>query len=264
MPDHILENGDSPELEALFDSISHQTLDSIEPAQTAPAAAAPEDPAAAEAAIVPQALVTDPSQVDPAIMYEQIGQLTRKLHDAMQSMGYDKSLESMVDVIPDAKDRLTYIATLTESAAERVLNATDVAKPIQDTLEKNAEALSKRWDMLFANQMSVGDFKQLAQETRGFLAGVPEQTQATSTQLLEIVMAQDFQDLTGQVIKKMMDMFKGIEHELVSFLIAYSPTLKKVDVDTSLLNGPVVNPEGRSDVVTSQQQVDDLLESLGF
>jgi len=77
-------------------------------------------------------------------------------------------------------------------------------------------------------------------------------------------MAQDFQDLTGQVIKKMMEMFKGIEQELVSFLIAFSPTVKKVDIDPGLLNGPVINPEGRTDVVTSQQQVDDLLESLGF
>jgi len=101
-------------------------------------------------------------------------------------------------------------------------------------------------------------------ETRQYLTSVPEQTQATSTQLLEIVMAQDFQDLTGQVIKKMMDMVKGIEHELVSFLIAYSPNEKKAELSPVLLNGPVVNPEGRSDVVTSQQQVDDLLESLGF
>ncbi|WP_215781564.1 protein phosphatase CheZ [Paludibacterium sp. B53371] len=253
MPDHILENGDSPELEELFDSIAHQVT------EEAPAAEQ-----AQEAAIVSPELITDPSLVDPSVMYEQIGQLTRKLHDAMQSMGYDKSLESMAEVIPDAKDRLTYIANLTQSAAERVLNATDIAKPIQDGIEKGADSLSKRWDMVFNNQLSVAEFRQLAEETRSYLASVPEQTQATSTQLLEIVMAQDFQDLTGQVIKKMMDMFKGIEHELVSFLIAYSPTLKKVDVDASLLNGPVVNPEGRSDVVTNQQQVDDLLESLGF
>ncbi|TDR71063.1 chemotaxis phosphatase CheZ [Paludibacterium purpuratum] len=259
MPDHILENGDSPELEELFNSIAHQVQDTTAAEQAQPAAPAVESPAT-PAATAP----IDPSQVDPVIMYEQIGQLTRKLHDAMQSMGYDKSLESMVELLPDAKDRLTYIATLTETAAERVLNATDIAKPIQDGLETQADALAKRWNMVFANQMSVGDFKQLAEETRSFLTTVPEQTQATSTQLLEIVMAQDFQDLTGQVIKKMMDMFKGIEHELVSFLIAYSPTVKHVQVDTSLLNGPVVNPEGRTDVVTSQQQVDDLLESLGF
>lgn len=261
MPDHILDNGDSPELEALFDSIAEQVHPSgaAAPAAAEPVAAAePASEAAAPAAAVPV------DQVDPAVMYEQIGLLTRKLHDTMQTMGYDKSLESVAEAIPDAKDRLAYIANLTESAAERVLNATDVAKPLQDRLESAAAELSGRWDKVFANQLSVEEFKQLAQETRQYLSSVPEQTQATSTQLLEIVMAQDFQDLTGQVIKKMMDMFKGIEHDLVSFLISYSPTLKKGEVDQTLLNGPVIHPEGRSDVVTSQQQVDDLLESLGF
>lgn len=256
MPDHILENGDSQELEDLFNSIAQQAH--VE--ESAIAAAA--EPAGETIAATIQPVA--PELVDPAIMYEQIGQLTRKLHDAMQSMGYDKSLETIAEAIPDAKDRLGYIATLTESAAKRVLDATDIAKPIQDTLESRAAELNSRWNLVFENRLSVGEFKQLAEETRGYLAGVPDQTQATSTQLLEIVMAQDFQDLTGQVIKKMMDMFKGIEHELVSFLIAYSPSMKKVDLDSGLLNGPVVNPEGRSDVVTSQQQVDDLLESLGF
>lgn len=258
MPDHILENGDSPELEALFESIAHQQEES-NAAEPAPAEADP-----AGETIAPAIRPVPPELVDPAVMYEQIGQLTRKLHDAMQSMGYDKSLETIAEAIPDAKDRLGYIATLTESAAKRVLDATDIAKPIQDTLESSAAALNQRWNLVFENKLSVGDFKQLAEDTRRYLAGVPDQTQATNTQLLEIVMAQDFQDLTGQVIKKMMDMFKGIEHELVSFLIAYSPSMKKVDLDAGLLNGPVVNPEGRSDVVTSQQQVDDLLESLGF
>jgi chemotaxis protein CheZ len=252
VPDHILENGDSPELEALFDSIAQQAHE-----EEAPEALAA--PAATE-----HAPVDDAMKVDPSTMYEQIGLLTRKLHDTMQAMGYDKSLEKMVESIPDAKDRLNYIATLTESAAERVLNATDIAKPIQDALENRAKELGERWNQLFDNKLSVADFRHLAEETRNYLSNVPDQTQATSTQLLEIVMAQDFQDLTGQVIKKMMDMVKGIEHELVSFLVAYSPTDKKAEISPALLNGPVINPEGRADVVTSQQQVDDLLESLGF
>jgi chemotaxis protein CheZ len=258
VPDHILENGDSPDLEALFDSIAHQVQPQDEPVVETHAAFSPP--------VAPPRPTEDAetSNTDPLIMYEQIGQLTRKLHDTMQAMGYDKSLERMADAIPDAKDRLSYIATLTESAAERVLNATDIAKPIQDALEGRASELSTRWNNLFDNQLSVGEFKQLAEETRRYLVSVPDQTQATSTQLMEIVMAQDFQDLTGQVIKKMMDMVQGLEHELVSFLIAYSPTDKKAELSPTLLNGPVINPEGRSDVVTSQQQVDDLLESLGF
>ncbi|WP_293764931.1 protein phosphatase CheZ [uncultured Aquitalea sp.] len=248
MPDHILESGDSPELEALFDSIA--TQQAVEPE-----AAQPADSNSAAPSL--------PEDVSPAVMYEQIGQLTRRLHDMLRDMGYDKSLEKVAEAIPDAKDRLGYIATLTENAAERVLNATDLAKPLQDAMEASAKGLGDRWNQLYANQLSVEEFKKLADDTRQYLANVPQQTQATNTQLLEIVMAQDFQDLTGQVIKKMMGMVKLLETELVTFLIEFSPGTKKAEIDP-LLNGPVVNPEGRGDVVTSQQQVDDLLESLGF
>ena len=133
----------------------------------------------------------------------------------------------MADAIPDAKDRLTYIATLTENSAERVLNATDLAKPYRNQLESKALELSSRWERLYANLLTVEEFQQLAADTRGYLNEVPAQTQATSTQLLEIVMAQDFQDLTGQVIKKMMGMVKLLESELVNFLIEFSPEAKK-------------------------------------
>jgi len=164
VPDHILENGDSAELEALFDSIAHQA----QPAEEAPAAAVAM-PLAQTVEDTVQAHILagiDSGVIDPSIMYEQIGQLTRKLHESMQAMGYDKSLERMAEAFPDARDRLSYIATLTESAADRVLNATDIAKPIQDALEGGASALSSRWDRLFANQLSVEEFKALAQETR--------------------------------------------------------------------------------------------------
>ncbi|MBX9295462.1 protein phosphatase CheZ [Chromobacterium piscinae] len=252
MPDHIMENGDSPELEALFNSIAQQQGSEPEP----PAAAAPAGEEAGAKLFS--------SETSPSTMYEHIGQMTRKMHDALRDLGYDKSLEKVAETIPDAKDRLAYIATLTENSAERVLNATDIAKPFQDKLESQATALSERWEKLFANLLSIEEFKNLAAETQQYLKDVPNQTQATNAQLLEIVMAQDFQDLTGQVIKKMMGMVKILETELVSFLIEFSPDEKKGELNTSLLNGPVINPEGRTDVVNSQQQVDDLLESLGF
>nr|WP_269209224.1 protein phosphatase CheZ [Chromobacterium vaccinii] len=247
-----MENGDSPELEALFNSIAQQQGSEPEP----PAAAAPAGEEAGAKLFS--------SETSPSTMYEHIGQMTRKMHDALRDLGYDKSLEKVAETIPDAKDRLAYIATLTENSAERVLNATDIAKPFQDKLESQAAALSERWEKLFANLLSIEEFKNLAAETQLYLKDVPNQTQATNAQLLEIVMAQDFQDLTGQVIKKMMGMVKILETELVSFLIEFSPDEKKGELNTSLLNGPVINPEGRTDVVNSQQQVDDLLESLGF
>lgn len=250
-------NGDSDELEALFDSIvranAQAEMAASEAASAEPAASAP-----ASQEGLGCGGINEP-------YYSQIGQLTRKLHETLKQLGFDKSLEKAVDsMIPDARDRLAYIAALTQQAAERVLNATDVAKPIQEELEATSTALAARWDSLFRNELSVDDFKQLVTETRGFLQNVPRMTSATNAQLMEIMMAQDFQDLTGQVIKKIIDMAKEMENELLKVLVESTPADKRPNLESGLLNGPVVNAEGRADIVTSQAQVDELLESLGF
>ncbi len=198
-------------------------------------------------------------------VFTQVGQMARQLHDTLGALGYDKLIEKTVSALPDAKDRLAYIANLTEQAACKVLNATDVANPLQEELETGAALLAAKWDALYANKMGIDEFKLLASETRAFLnIAVPQRTTATKEQLLEIMMAQDFQDLTGQVIKKVVALAQDLETQLMSLLIETIPGEKRTESVTSLLNGPVVNAGGRSDVVVSQQQVDDLLDSLGF
>jgi chemotaxis protein CheZ len=101
-------------------------------------------------------------------------------------------------------------------------------------------------------------------QTQAFLHEVPKQTKATNAHLMDIMMAQDFQDLTGQVIKKIIEVTKNMEQQLVALLLENAPPSVKAEFDAGLLNGPVINAAGRTDVVTNQDQVDDLLESLGF
>ncbi len=236
---------DSPDLEALFDSI----------------VAANADPAAGKAGspeVAPGAADTQSGAV-----LEKIGKLTRTLHDSLRELGFDKSLQQAASAIPDTRDRLTYVATLTEKAAERALNATEIARPLQDELEKEAKALSRDWDRLFARQLSIDEFKALVAETQRYLGGVPARTEATRTQLTEIMMAQDFQDLTGQVIKKITAAAHDIEHKLLELLVEQMPQQRRVEAE-GLLNGPVTKHAGRNDVVENQDQVDELLESLGF
>jgi chemotaxis protein CheZ len=191
--------------------------------------------------------------------------MARTLHDTLRELGYDKLLEQTVSALPDAKDRLAYVANLTEQAACRVLNATDIAGPLVDEIENGASELGTRWDKAFANQLSVAEFKKLAEETRGYLKEqLPTKTRATHAQLTEIMMAQDFQDLTGQVIKKVVVLAQELEAGLMGALIDVLPATRRTEEVASLMNGPVVNAEGRSDVVVNQEQVDDLLDSLGF
>ncbi len=263
-----INSGDSDDLEALFDSIvkAHQDEGSV--AAPAPVAAPVAVAAPTPVVASPEAKVVnlDDPQDAAQTMFSKIGQMTRSLHDTLRELGYDKALEKAASTIPDARDRLTYIANMTEQAANRALNAVDTAKPWQDKLESESQQLEARWNKLMNKELSIEEFKVLVQQTRSFLHSVPECTKGTNDQLLEIMMAQDFQDLTGQVIKKLVTMAQELESQLFGFLLEYAPqgAKPKHEVDPTLENGPVIHAEGRTDVVTDQQQVDDLLASLGF
>ena len=280
-------NNDSSDLEALFDSIAsdysspaqQQTIP-VAPASTPVASSAVGDSdelqalfdsvAADNGAQGAEGGAPDSSEEGDGwpkqeAVFNRIGHMARALHDTLGQLGHDKFIEKTVSALPDAKDRLAYVANLTEQAACRVLNATDVAGPLVDDIGNAAQALTERWDGVFANQMGPEEFRKLAIETRAFLKDqVPTKTQAVHTQLTEIMMAQDFQDLTGQVIKKIVTLAQELESGLMGVLLEVVPDTKRTDEVESLMNGPVINAEGRSDVVVNQEQVDDLLESLGF
>jgi chemotaxis protein CheZ len=242
----IVAEADSDALEALFDSIV-------------------KDNSAHARAAAPQAEVDADAEVNPAgNVMGRIGRLTRTLHDALRELGYDRVLEKTAASIPDARDRLDYVVKMTEQAAVRALNAIETAQPIQDRLGDEAERLSAHWQKLFDRQLSVEEFKTLVAGTRDYLAEVPKQTRATNAQLLEIMMAQDFQDLTGQVIKKITLLAQDMEQQLVHLLVDLVPADLRSEIDTGLLNGPVINAAAGPEVVTNQNQVDDLLASLGF
>lgn len=265
VPVNAISGDDDDALQALFDSVS---ADYSRSSRTAPAAGRV-SPAEAEAVMREAHLsaVDSNRQAQQAqqAAFDRVGKMARELHDTLRELGYDKMLESTMAAIPDAKDRLAYIANLTEQAACRVLNATDVAQPLVSSLENSARQLGQRWDQVFANQTGVEDFRLLAEETRQFLKReVPDTTGATNAQLTEIMMAQDFQDLTGQVIKKIVGLAQNLENGLMSVLVELMPSTMRSEEVNSLLNGPVVNADGRADVVVNQQQVDDLLDSLGF
>lgn len=231
---------DSDELQALFDSVVRDN--------------------SAQPGSAPRKAQENP----PGNVMSRIGRLTRTLHDALRELGYDRVLEETAAAIPDARDRLNYVVKMTEQAAVRALNAIEAAQPVQDRLGEEAERLSAHWQKLFDKQLSVEEFKTLVDGTRSYLAEVPQQTRATNDQLLEIMMAQDFQDLTGQVIKKITSLAQDMEQQLVHLLVDLVPAEVRSEIDSGLLNGPVVSPVAGPEVVTSQDQVDDLLDSLGF
>ncbi|SEA42853.1 protein phosphatase CheZ [Variovorax sp. YR216] len=195
----------------------------------------------------------------------RIGQLTRQLREGMRELGLDKQVEKAAQAIPGARDRLNYVAETTERAAHRALNAIDIAQPLQEGLANDAKGLTQRWDEWFKNPIELDHARQLVTDTREYLGDVPQKASAINAQLMEILMAQDFQDLTGQVIKKMMEVVNEVETQLLQVLIDNSPAEKRQEIvaSNSLMNGPQIKA-GNPEAVTDQSQVDDLLASLGF
>ncbi len=193
-------------------------------------------------------------------LLSRVGQLTRSLHESLRDLGLDKEIERLAkDDITNTRDRLMYVAKMTEQAAQRVLNATDAASPLQDAIELGATELIGEWQAALAT-----DDTGIAQRTLAFLECARDSAADTKKHLLDIMMAQDFQDLTGQVITKVTKLGHSMESQLVQLLIEHAPVEGRREVSNGLINGPQVNPEGKTDVVADQEQVDDLLESLGF
>ena len=246
---------DEDDLEALFDQVAAAT-----PAAAVPVAAAA--PAAAAASAVPSG---DAAEGEGGNMYERLGGIVRLLHDSLRELGYDRALTEASSQIVDAQDRLEYVATLTEQAANKVLNTLDEGMPAQDKLSKQAQDMETRWNDLFSGKLGLDEFKALAGDSRQFAQAVSVATEAEKARLLDIMMAQDFQDITGQLIKKVVTITKTVENELAQLLRDNAPPetraklAEKEAAPAPLMQGPSV-----PDVALDQDNVDDLLADLGF
>ena len=202
------------------------------------------------------AMKVDSLAVSPEV-FQQLGTITRLLHDTMQQLGVMPKLQTATEGLPDARSRLSYIATKTAEAANKVLNTVDQAKIEHGQITEATRAMA---------QLIVADpVKAVASgAVMNFVHEVESSTKRIDDHLTDIMMAQDFHDLTGQVVAKVVTLANDLEDSLVKLLIQVVPEGVREQVDPSVLNGPVVNPEGRTDVVSDQGEVDDLLASLGF
>ena len=197
------------------------------------------------------------AQATPDQVFMQLGALTRLLHDTLQQLGVMPHLQTAADGLPDARSRLAYIAEKTATAADKVLTSVDRAKEEHQTISKQTREL--------AASLTADPVRAVASgAVYNFVAEVESRTQRIDQHLTDIMLAQDFHDLTGQVVAKVVRLANDLEDSLVKLLVQVVPAEQREKVDPTVLNGPVVNAEGRTDVVSNQGEVDDLLASLGF
>jgi len=196
-------------------------------------------------------------------VHTRIGQLTRQLHTALSELGYANQLRSTMGELPDAQSRLSYISRLTGEAAEKVLGRVEMAKNIRDRVADEGARVLKSLVADPVASVAKG-------EVYNFLVDLGKAGDELDGHLTEIMMAQDFHDLTGQVIARVVNLAATIEEQLVHLVIQTAPPGSMAPPEpapeqAAKLQGPVVDPEkSAGEVVTDQSQVDDLLASLGF
>lgn len=206
-------------------------------------------------------------------IYHEVGKMTRQLHDSLNSFTRETRLDELTeDEIPDARARLRHVITLTQKSADRSLSAVEKTLPTCDQLSERIAKLGSSWQDFKRREMSIDQFRALSEELEAFFTDAEQDTVDIRSGLNEIMMAQDFQDLTGQIISRVIELVEEVEGNLVELVritgTKFSGTEeknsgkdKKPDIEAA---GPAIPGVGKSDLVSGQDEVDDLLSSLGF
>ena len=203
-----------------------------------------------------------------SIMFQRIGRLTRQLHDTMSSFSLDSRVMEITEKdIPDAKDRLNYVISMTEQAANETLNAVEELMPVTQQLNDQMNTLSADWDRFLQREMPFQEFKDMSRHIGQYFNDSIGMLAKIQAGLNEILMAQGFQDITGQIIRRVIELVQNLESNMVE-LIRLSGT-KHAEGKAHHqpeLPGPVVPgiDDREGEVASSQDDVDDLLSSLGF
>lgn len=210
------------------------------------------------------------------VLFAEIGKLTRQLHDSLMNFQLDSRLNDLATAdIPDAKERLNYVISRTEDAANKTMDAVESIFPVVDKIQEQVTKVMPQWQSLMKNDIDLPGFKALCHDLDAFIVTTNAETQHMHSLMTDVLMAQDFQDLTGQVIRKVIDLVREVEDSLINMLTAFgisqgdmaggaSVPKAMPKVGKNLVEGPIVNKEERDDVVADQDDVDDLLSSLGF
>jgi chemotaxis protein CheZ len=216
-------------------------------------------------------LITEIQNPMNSELFAEIGKLTRQLHDSLNNFQLDSRLNDLATAdIPDAKERLNYVITRTEEAANKTMDAVESIFPVVDTIQKQIKAVNPLWQKLMHNKLDLPEFKSLCIDIDILLKTTDKESVRMHDLMTDVLMAQDFQDLTGQVIRKVIDLVREVEDSLIGMLTAFglssegSSQPSKPKFGDNLVEGPIVNAAQRDDVVANQDDVDDLLSSLGF
>jgi len=219
-----------------------------------------------------------------ATLYHEVGRLTRALHNALRDFNLDLGIHATAQVehelseMVDARSRLNYVITMTEYAANKTMDRVDEATPMAQSIVDSSIALQNGWHAFLADQTQNSQkHSVLFAQVEHHLSAVVKEGRGIHACLTDILMEQGYQDLSGQVIKRVIELVSDVEKSLVR-LVKIASTVEAVagiQPQESLrpeLNqkqrikaeGPQLRSASKKDVVFGQDDVDELLSSLGF
>lgn len=207
-----------------------------------------------------------------SLLFQEVGRLARELHDSINGFLVDARLDQIASSeMPDAAERLKYVISMTEDAANTTLTAVEAGLPLADGLQSGAKHLAEQWERFNSRQLTVDEFRTLSNDLGSFLASTRENSATLHDKLSEVLMAQVYQDLTGQIIRRVIDLVGDVEGKLVELVRLSGARSDKLKDAAGLprqrditAQGPVVPGVDHIDSVSGQDDVDDLLSSLGF
>ncbi|NOQ81648.1 MAG: protein phosphatase CheZ [Methylophaga sp.] len=210
------------------------------------------------------------TQSQESELFNEVGKLTRELHESMSNFNIDARLVDLTENdMPNTRERLDYVITTTEEAAHKTLSSIEKTLPLASELKLTADKIEQSWHRFRMREMNADEFRSLSKEIEAYLPEVKQHSEQIHENLSEMMMAQGFQDLTGQVIRQVIDLVEEVEDNLVQLVkiagkhIENKPKDNK-EVDPIKAEGPQINAENNANVVNDQDEVDDLLSSLGF
>ena len=210
------------------------------------------------------------THIHESSLFQELGRLTRELHDALNGLQIDSRMSELMEHdLPDAKERLDYVIQTTERAAHKTLTAVEESIPLCDDLMNATRGIHDRWRRFLARDMTAEQFREMAQDVGSFLDESMVRVSTLRDRLNEILIAQDYQDLTGQTIRRVIKMVQDVEDNLVNFIRLSSRRQDREAAPAGAsakggLQGPQIPGREDSDAMKSQDEVDALLSGLGF
>lgn len=193
-----------------------------------------------------------------------VARITHNLHKTVNEMSTDSRLAQYVTAeMPDACKRLDYVVKLTEEAAHRTLDLVDRSRVLAGNVRDAGNQLLQIQDQVMAVVPETPTALSLSAQLLLLHKTVMDNAEHLGSNLSALSQAQEYQDLTGQVIKRVIKLVSEVETALLELLRASglgnlaTPRAN----NTSLLAGPAVPGVNEA---ANQTDADALLADLGF